>query len=399
MLLQRNNLLVRWRYFLMVLIVSIVTSPLLHAAPPAWWTTRGVLDPNKQANDYAAVNQGQVKLIAEQAMEELEEYLPGGIGGPTGAIHTMVDAWGTPTATTNDFSPVNLGALKNLAAPFYDQLIRVGYTTTYPWNGSLAQANDFAAANIGQVKNLFSFDLTSVDAAHDANGDGLPDWWENYYHLTGKHATDALAWNPNLTYLQAFQQGLNPNDYYNGNTPSFSHFPGDGDGQHGAPGEFLPLPLIVSALDANRNPLVSAPLTFTVSQGGGKVQKSSIGSLSTSITVLTDYNGQAKAFFQLSANSSDLNQVVATPGSGTYSISETFNATADHAPGSNPSPFDPSNVVATMNSDGSGDVSWTNNADPSDTESIDIMYKDMNGAWQVLTNVPAGTTSYHIPAP
>ena len=38
-----------------------------------------------------------------------------------------------------------------------------------------------AAANAGQLKNVFSFDALSVDAAHDTDANGLPDWWEIYY--------------------------------------------------------------------------------------------------------------------------------------------------------------------------------------------------------------------------
>ena len=114
-------------------------------------------------------------------------------------------------------------------------------------------------------------------------------------------------------------------------------------------------------------------------------------------------NGQAKAFFQLPNATNNISQVIVTPVEQSGSASPVFTETSDAGIGNGgstySSPFDPSNVVATMNSDGSGDVNWTNNADPTDTESIDIMYKDRNGQWQVLQNVPAGTTSYHIPAP
>ena len=52
----------------------------LQAAAPEWWTTRGVLIPNKEADDYAVANQGQLKYMAIKAYEELEAALPGGAG-------------------------------------------------------------------------------------------------------------------------------------------------------------------------------------------------------------------------------------------------------------------------------------------------------------------------------
>ena len=40
---------------------------LLFAEVPQWWVDRGVVDTNAAPNDYAPVNQGQVKQVAHQA--------------------------------------------------------------------------------------------------------------------------------------------------------------------------------------------------------------------------------------------------------------------------------------------------------------------------------------------
>ena len=129
------------------------------------------------------------------------------------------------------------------------------------------------------------------------------------------------------------------------------------------------------------------------------MQKSSIGSLATAVTVLTDYSGQAKAFFELPNVQNHASTITASPGSGTHPTTVVFTEISDGGGSSYASPFAPSNVVATMNRDGSADVSWTNNADPADTEPIDIRYKDRNGVWRVLTTVDGQATSYHISAP
>ena len=388
------------RWLLAITTAFVVASPLaLKAVPPPWWYDRGVIDVNAQQppNDYAAVNQGQVKFIAAQAAAELTAHCPGGIVDPQGTIQNLLNTWGTPTTTTNDFTAVNLGALKALATPFYDQLIRVGYVSHYPWYGQESLANNYAAANIGQVKNLFAFDLTSTDAAHDANGDGLPDWWESFYGLTGVSASGTVPWNSQMSYLQAFQQGLNPKDFFDSHAPTFAAY--GGDNQLGAPGEFLPQPLTV-AVSSSSQPLVNAPITFTVTGGTGQVQRSSNSVPGASVTVLTDFNGSAKVYFKLSTGTNDQNEVTVKPGSGGYTAPvHVYSATASLPAGANPSPFNPSNVVATMNRDGSADVSWTNNADSTDDEPIDIRYKDRHGQWQVLTSVDGHATSYHIPAP
>jgi hypothetical protein len=379
---------------LLFLVAVVVPLLALHAGNPAWWANWGVLIPGAQPSDYAAVNQGQVKSIASLATQEFDAQLPGGAGA---AVHALTDPWNNPSATTNDYQAINLGQLKNLAKPFYDRLIAVGYTNEYPWAGSSTPANDFATANIGQVKNLFSFDLTAVTPANDSNGDGIADWWEKYYFNTLTiNPNAAAARGDGLTILQAFQQGLNPNDFYNGHPPTFTIV--SGNGQTGPPGGFVPQALIVSVVDSSGNPIAGAPITFTVSQGGGQLQATSSSPFSTAINVLTASTGQAKAFFELPNSPSNSSQVIASTGNGSTAATATFTESSDNGSGTYGSPFDPVNVVGTINPDGSVDVSWTL-PDPTDQESIDVRYRTASGGWAILTNVSAGTTSCHIPPP
>ena len=174
------------------------------------------------ARDYAPVNQGQLKLMATAAFDELTANLPGGVGdmtGPDGTgfkLTTLINSWsklqpdGTrvpvPGKNTADFAAVNLGQLKNVALLFYDRLIEAGYTNQYPWAGSPGDPMDYAMVNIGQMKYLFRFDV-----AYDSDKNGLPDWWEIKYF--GKIGQDPQAKSPagdGYTLLQEYKMGRNP---------------------------------------------------------------------------------------------------------------------------------------------------------------------------------------------
>ena len=131
----------------------IGSSSMLHAQMPAWWTERGVLDLNMPLNDFAHVNEGQLKYIAQQAYLEMEEHLPGGGG-------SNLTAWIAGLANNYNYYPVNVGQLKTMAEPFYDRLIEVGLVDEYPW-ANIFTLNDFVLGNIGQVKALFDFELSA----------------------------------------------------------------------------------------------------------------------------------------------------------------------------------------------------------------------------------------------
>lgn len=149
------------------------------AAGPAWWTTRGVIKTDTSADDYAAVNQGQVRHIAKQAYEEMKISLPGGPGAELDAL------WASPAASADDYRTVNLGQLKNVAKPFYDRFVALGCATDYPWSGGGKPADDYALANIGQAKFMFSFIISykAYGSGPDSDGDGMPDVWERLYGL------------------------------------------------------------------------------------------------------------------------------------------------------------------------------------------------------------------------
>ena len=187
------------------------------AAYPAWWFERDVIarlpaSANKTApvwptdyppaDDYAAVNQGQVKNVAKQSFEKMKAAFLDGAGQP------LNDIWASPVTSSDDYLAINLGQLKALAKPFYDRLAQIDPIIVYPWGNPITPADDFALVNIGQVKNLFRFDPQAI--AVDTDGDGLPDKWELYYF--GNLSRNGTAdWNNDgMLDRDAFRYGLDP---------------------------------------------------------------------------------------------------------------------------------------------------------------------------------------------
>ena len=179
----------------MLAIIFIASSNWLASAPipagkpagyPDWWFSHEAIrrndptldaplwpDAYPPADDFALLNQGQLKSFARAAMQAMDATIPnGGAGSP---IHQMVQSWLDAAALGqgNDFATVNIGQLKNVAQPFYTRLNLVNFATPLPWTDATNDDADFALASIGQAKMLFSFDLD-----RDSDGDGIPDFAE-----------------------------------------------------------------------------------------------------------------------------------------------------------------------------------------------------------------------------
>jgi len=131
-------------------IATLILLP-LRADSPEWWSTPGLFKTGVAADDYAVINQGQLKHLAAAAVVEMNAQLPGGAGSE---LNSLVAIWADPSISHDDYAAANVGQLKTLAAKFYDQLGQA-----YPWSGSTNGANDYALANIGQAKTLFSFPI------------------------------------------------------------------------------------------------------------------------------------------------------------------------------------------------------------------------------------------------
>jgi hypothetical protein len=364
--------------------IAMLLPVLLFAAAPSWWTTQGVLSTGS-ANDYAAVNQGQVKNIAVKAVAELNTRLAiTGSAGPV--LNQLAATLSSTTAITNDYTAVNLGQLKTVAAPFFDCLLAIGYqghpleSGTYPWVGGTS--NDYAMANIGQVKNLFSFDVT--------NSGLLPYLWQlQYFGSLGEDPNAFAEGVPGLTLLQCYQQGINPVDFYNGTSPTLTII--SGTNQTGPAGAFLPTPLVVQVTGTTGQALVNAPVTFVVTQGNGSLAPDTSGTsaASASFSLRTGSNGNVTIYFQQPLDAVFTSTVAAYADSSEADFSETT------LPDTN-SPVAPSTVSSIVQSDGSVQISWQDNSDNENGFTIQ-QSNDGGATWITTGTAPADATTYTLP--
>ena len=159
----------------------------VQAAAPGWWSTQGVINPQKQADDYAVANIGQLKAIAANAAKEMNAQVQQGAGND---INTLVASWSNPQPPKprDDYAALTQGQLKAVAKLFYDQLAVIGGLSqpAYPW-GHGGVADDYALVNIGQLKAVFSFLVPykvwrlgdpNNPSPNDLNGNGISDQYE-----------------------------------------------------------------------------------------------------------------------------------------------------------------------------------------------------------------------------
>jgi RHS repeat-associated protein len=290
-----TSLFARFRFTLALLAAVLPIFSLAGPVPankpatyPDWWFERDViprLDPENAspvwptdypaADDYAAINQGQVKNIAKQAYEEFVAAMPEGPGPVLEAI------WSEPAASTDDYAAVNIGQLKTLAKPFYDRLIEKEVATKYPWG---AGADDYALANIGQLKHLFRFTATSIDEQ------------ENYY----------------ITIVS-------------------------GNGQIGASGSLLSQPLVVRVLDEHGLPVANAPVSFAVASGAGTLGEGTVGGMATSRVVNSGISGLASTNLTVNGSVGSVNTVSASAsGQSVFFFEYVGSSVVSNAGGSTP---------------------------------------------------------------
>lgn len=150
----------------------------------------------------------------------------------------------------------------------------------------------------------------------DINNNGIDDTWETAHGLS--LFSDNRNTSPSgsgVTVVQAYVKGTDPNDFYDGTTPSLAIV--SGNNQTAPPGQFNPVPFDVAVWNTSGTvPLSNAPITFSVTQGGGSLATSTTGNpqLFTSLTLRTDVDGTAQIYYKQPASAGIQSLITATAG-------------------------------------------------------------------------------------
>ncbi len=219
--------------YLLLLIFCIIPIGMSAQSGPHWWYEYDVItgDP---ADDYAAVNQGQLKYFAYKAYEYLLDEIPGSSGPEWDALDDLIDSWANPGSGVDDFHAVNLGQLKYVISLFYDVLIEEGFAPGYPWARMGGSDDDYVMVNIGQVKNMFSFDLVypqvvtlsgmlEVNVSQEVAG-GFFKWIGQFGLPLAQQTFHATPANDGIPNLLKYAMGLDPTIASNASMPVAADF-------------------------------------------------------------------------------------------------------------------------------------------------------------------------------
>ncbi len=224
-------------------------------------------------------------------------------------------------------APTNTVAWKNN--------VKIGRSSTLNFAGDFAEILMFDRVLTTQERNdILTYISNKYNIAAlpgDTDFDGLPDSWEIQFFGDLTQGPNDDPDGDGITNLDEFNNVTDPTDYYNGVLSTVSIV--TGNNQTGDPNTYLVSPLVVSVIDAGSNPLVNAPVEFSVTLGTAQVAVDNQGTqLGTTLTLRTDALGEVSAFVLLGPNFSEANQITATASTATQSTSVVFDAATNANP-------------------------------------------------------------------
>lgn len=370
---------------------------------PPWWSSRGVLKIGSPApDDFAALNNGQLKALATAAYDEMQANVPGGAGA---GIDIMVKGWfQTNTAgafvldaqmrrmpktgfPVDDFAAANIGTLLAVSKPFHARLLELYFVTEFPWTRPIADA--FAVANIGQAKALFAWDLM-----RDSDHDGVRDLEDADDDNDG--ASDALelahGFNPlsiqdgrrdsdldGVSDLDEKIRGTNPLDYFNGNAPSVAV--AGGSNLVSPPNRKLPELVTITVRDAQGKLMPLAPVSISSGLGGGRI----------AFGDYTDFRGVKQSYTNANGTISFQLEAPAHAGLQNFSVKAGAAEALITVMVNYDTPPSPVTNVALTSTHGRTHISWS--APPNSAVSFEVERSVDGKQWEVAATLPSNERS------
>jgi len=214
--------------------------------------------------------------------------------------------------------------------------IPLGVSTSSPysftWTNSLWWTNAFVgqytlsavAVDTGGGQSGPAQSAT-VTIALDADGNGLPDFWEmEYFSQIGLDPNSSPDGNgQSLSY--DYQNGIDPTDYYDGALPTLETI--SGNDQSGNYNAFLPLPLTINVTNNSPVALTNAPVVFTVTNGTALLAATTNDTPVTSLTLRSDTNGNVSVwvYFPPAGSNPPDSTILASAFSGSNSVAVILN--------------------------------------------------------------------------
>ena len=312
----------------------------------------GILDPLSQGEIFAVLKATSALPASDQGLWNLGEpsKYPQADGTISDGFGSDVSRSATPPIDIEDYHAYSASSKPNeWIARINGSIIGEATTNTVSWknnveigqSSTLNFAGDFAEILIydrvltvqerNDVINYLAIKYNIVALPGDTAFDGLLDAWEIQFF--GDLSEDGTG-DPDgdgITNLDEFNNVTDPTDYYNGVLPTVSIV--SGNNQTGDCDTYLVSPLVVSVTDAGSNPLVNAPVEFSVTLGSAQVAEDNLGTqLGTTLTLRTDALGEVSAFVLLGSIFSEAHQVTATASTATQITSVVFDASTNPDP-------------------------------------------------------------------
>jgi hypothetical protein len=179
----------------------------------------------------------------------------------------------------------------------------------------------------------------------DTNHNEMDDRWEMQFFGNLNQSGDGDFDGDGVSNRLESLRGTNPTDFYNGMPPVIEI--AGGNNQVGDPGAFLAKPYTVRVHSPDGRILVNAPLTFTVTSGGGALSFTPDAPQQQAIATRTNANGEASVYHVLPDTGGISTRTTALAGLEGASSAVTIRGISRLSPSSSPPPSPPQDPSAT----------------------------------------------------